>query len=114
MEVVLDTNAYSDWLRSGIWNREISQASKILIPVIVLGELYHGFHKGTRFQKNETILMDILSVLTALSILVGLVMLALGAIGCAVGSFIDTGWFGFLMTLTWWTGRLLGCWGATP
>jgi predicted nucleic acid-binding protein len=61
MEVVLDTNAYSDWLRSGIWNREISQASKILIPVIVLGELYHGFHKGTRFQKNETILMDILS-----------------------------------------------------
>lgn len=60
MEVVLDTNAYSDWLRSGLWNDKISQATKIYVPTIVIGELYHGFHGGTRFQKNEGILMDFL------------------------------------------------------
>jgi tRNA(fMet)-specific endonuclease VapC len=60
MEVVLDTNAYSQWLRSGLWDREISQASKVWMPVIVLGELYHGFHGGSRFQKNEAVLQDFL------------------------------------------------------
>lgn len=60
MEVVLDTNAYSDWLRSGLWNGKISQASRIIVPMIVIGELFHGFHGGDRFQKNKGILMDFL------------------------------------------------------
>ncbi len=60
MEVALDTNAYSDWLRSGLWNERISQASKIIVPVIVIGELFHGFHGGDRFQKNKGVLMDFL------------------------------------------------------
>jgi tRNA(fMet)-specific endonuclease VapC len=61
MEVVLDTNAYSDWLRSGLWDDKISQASRIIMPMIVIGELFHGFHGGDRFQKNKGILMDFLS-----------------------------------------------------
>lgn len=60
MEVALDTNAYSDWLRSGLWNGKISQASRIIVPTIVIGELFHGFHGGDRFQKNKGILMDFL------------------------------------------------------
>ena len=61
MEVALDTNAYSDWLRSGLWNGKISQASRIIVPMIVIGELFHGFHGGDSFQKNKGILMDFLS-----------------------------------------------------
>lgn len=60
MEVVLDKNAYSGWLRSGLWSDKIAQATRIFIPLVVIGELYHGFHGGTRFQKNEGILMDFL------------------------------------------------------
>lgn len=60
MEVVLDTNAYCDWLRSGLWNGKISQATKIILPMIVIGELFHGFHGGDRFQKDKGILMDFL------------------------------------------------------
>lgn len=60
MEVVLDTNAYSAWLRSGLWNDKISQASTIIMPMIVIGELFHGFHGGDRYQKNKGILLDFL------------------------------------------------------
>jgi len=60
MEVVLDTYTYCEWLRSGLLNEKISQATKIIIPVIVIGELFHGFHGGERFQKNKGILMDFL------------------------------------------------------
>lgn len=60
MEVVLDTNAYSDWLRSGLWSDQISQATKVFVPMVVIGELYHGFHGRSRFQKNEGILLDFL------------------------------------------------------
>lgn len=51
MEVILDTNAYTEWLRSGLWNGKISQATKIIVPMIVIGELFHGFHGGDRFQE---------------------------------------------------------------
>jgi len=61
MEVTLDTNAYCDWLRSGLWNGKISQASRFIVPMIVIGELVQGLHGGDRFQKNKGILMDFLS-----------------------------------------------------
>ena len=50
--VVLDTNAYSDWRRGARWHRWIAIADRIVVPVIVLGELYHGFRKGGRTDQN--------------------------------------------------------------
>jgi predicted nucleic acid-binding protein len=44
--VVLDTNAYSDWRRSGRWHASIAVADRVVIPCIVLGELLHGFGNG--------------------------------------------------------------------
>lgn len=53
MEVALDANASSDWLRSGLWNRKISQASRIIVSMIVIGELFHGFHGGDRSHHGQ-------------------------------------------------------------
>ncbi len=61
MEVMLDTNAYCDWLRAGRWHEEISSASSVSISVIVLGELHHGFLGGSRSQENQSTLKEILS-----------------------------------------------------
>jgi tRNA(fMet)-specific endonuclease VapC len=61
MEVTLDTNAYSDWVRKGFWNEEISHATGIIVPAIVLGELEHGFRNGTRYVKNRKMLESFLA-----------------------------------------------------
>lgn len=61
MNVVLDTNAYSDWLRNGSWGAELSSASEVIIPAIVLGELREGFLRGNRAAENEKVLMGILN-----------------------------------------------------
>ena len=50
--LVLDTNAYSDWRRSGRWHGRIATADRVVMPVIVLGELLHGFRKGKLPEKN--------------------------------------------------------------
>ena len=50
--IVLDTNAYSDWRRSGRWHERISIADRVVLPAIALGELLHGFRKGGKFEKN--------------------------------------------------------------
>ena len=50
--VVLDTNAYSDWRRFGYWKETLAHADKILLPVVVMGELIHGFKEGNRLQHN--------------------------------------------------------------
>jgi tRNA(fMet)-specific endonuclease VapC len=50
--VALDTNAYSDWRRASEWHEILSIADRILLPVPVLGELYHGFRKGRRNRDN--------------------------------------------------------------
>jgi len=52
LTVVLDTNAYSDWRRAGRWHQWISKADSVLLPATVLGELFHGFRKGSDFAKN--------------------------------------------------------------
>lgn len=59
--VVLDTNAYSDWRRSGRWHANIAIADRVVLPSIVLGELFHGFGKGGRAAENVAKLDDFLS-----------------------------------------------------
>ena len=52
LNLVLDTNAYSDWRRSGRWHSNIAIANRVILPVVVLGELLHGFRKGNVFEQN--------------------------------------------------------------
>lgn len=59
--IVLDTNAYSDWRRSGRWHANIAIADRVVLPFIVLGELLHGFGKGKRAAENTAKLDDFLS-----------------------------------------------------
>lgn len=60
MKILLDTNAYSDWRRSGLWNDTITTADEVLIPAIVLGELRYGFQGAARGGENETKLQHFL------------------------------------------------------
>lgn len=55
MRLVLDTNIYVDF---GQGKQEVveliaTRGTEILMPVIVLGELFFGFQKGTRSKENE-------------------------------------------------------------
>lgn len=53
MKICLDTNAYSAFKRNN--KRVVSiieEADEILVPSIVLGELYFGFYKGTKSLNN--------------------------------------------------------------
>jgi len=61
MKIVLDTNAYSDWRRTGRWNETIATASEVLIPAIVLGELRYGFQGAARGPANEANLQRFLA-----------------------------------------------------
>lgn len=58
--VVLDTNAYSDWRRSGTWAGNLATADRVVVPSVVLGELEFGFLKGTRRAENRTKLLEFL------------------------------------------------------
>lgn len=60
MSICLDTNAYSDWARGIHWGDLVSEADRILIPSIVLGELCEGFLGGSRAQQNKRILSEFL------------------------------------------------------
>lgn len=60
MRILLDTNAYSDWRRSGRWNEIISVASEVLVPAMVLGELRYGFKIARQAHENERKLADFL------------------------------------------------------
>lgn len=62
MKLVLDTNAYSDWRRDGRWGTLITQADTVLVPTMVLGELYAGFRLGYAAVKNVAKLSAFLSV----------------------------------------------------
>lgn len=61
MTVVLDTNAYTDWRKDGRWNEIISTADRVLVPVVVLGELRAGFLRGQQGAANERKLVRFLS-----------------------------------------------------
>ena len=61
MIVVLDTSAYSQWMREGLWSEVIEVASLVIIPAPVLGELREGFLKGIRAEENEKALSEFLA-----------------------------------------------------
>lgn len=53
MNLVVDTNAYSDYVRgSQALSTAFNQADIVYLPVIVIGELKRGFYYGSRAQKN--------------------------------------------------------------
>lgn len=62
MKVALDANRYSDLCR-GIPEvvEQTSQAERVYLPLIVLGELRAGFQAGSRAGKNERILVQFLT-----------------------------------------------------
>jgi hypothetical protein len=60
-----------------------------------------------------TWLMSILSVLNLVSLVVAIALTLVGRLGCAVGAWIDVGWFSTLMSITWFVGLVLGCFGGS-
>ena len=62
MNVALDTNAYSDFMRGDPERVRIVRAARsIVIPVIVLGELRAGFAAGSRESANAANLQRFLA-----------------------------------------------------
>ncbi|MFP4355498.1 MAG: type II toxin-antitoxin system VapC family toxin [Phycisphaerae bacterium] len=52
-DILLDTNAYSHLLRGDEGVQEFSgNAENVFLSVIVLGELYAGFQRGSKRQRN--------------------------------------------------------------
>lgn len=59
MNIALDTNAYTDLLSGQVdVVKVVAAASRVLIPVIVLGELRAGFACGRRETENLASLAD--------------------------------------------------------
>ncbi len=60
--VMLDTSAYSALARG---NQSVAhvvrEADEVWVSVVALGELYAGFHRGTRRPENERILRRFLA-----------------------------------------------------
>ena len=53
MRVVVDTNAYTSLMKGeGDVTTTLETADEILIPTVVLGELYSGFQMGKNLQRN--------------------------------------------------------------
>ena len=53
MRIMLDTNAYSGFMRGSHEVREIVKtAEEILLSAIVVGEQLYGFRQGARFEQN--------------------------------------------------------------
>lgn len=57
MNFILDTNAYSDYVRgdSTIVNK-LNSADIVYMPVVVVGELKRGFYYGSRVSPNLAVL----------------------------------------------------------
>jgi tRNA(fMet)-specific endonuclease VapC len=55
MKAVLDTNAYVDFAmgRPDVVDLLATQSTEILLPAVVMGELFYGFMKGSRTRFNE-------------------------------------------------------------
>ena len=55
MKAVLDTNIYVDFARgrSDVVDLLAIQSTEILLPAVVMGELFYGFMKGSRTRYNE-------------------------------------------------------------
>lgn len=62
MNVALDTNAYSDFMRGVVGRVEIVRAAQsIVLPIIVLGELRAGFAAGDQNSTNTANLQRFLA-----------------------------------------------------
>jgi tRNA(fMet)-specific endonuclease VapC len=60
--IVLDTNAYTHYLRSDERMLQwLAQADVVYVPVVVLGELYVGFKGGSKEKENRRFLERFLS-----------------------------------------------------
>ena len=59
--IALDTNAYVAFLKG---NKQIityvQEADEIIMPFVVIGELYYGFFRGSKASENTKILDDFL------------------------------------------------------
>ncbi len=55
MKLVLDTNIYVDFGqgRQEVVDLIATRSTEILLPVVVLGELFYGFRKGSKHKENE-------------------------------------------------------------
>lgn len=54
MKLVLDTNAYSDFMRGDpVVQEHVSHADLIIVPATVVGELLHGFLGGHKREENR-------------------------------------------------------------
>ncbi len=63
MKLVLDTNIYCDYAEGlpDVVDAIATYGQSILIPSVVLGELFFGFMKGTRQQLNEKKLRQVVN-----------------------------------------------------
>ena len=62
MRLMIDTNAYGDFLKGSPSRTEVmASAQEILVPAIVLGELRSGFRGGSREKANLLTLEQFLS-----------------------------------------------------
>jgi tRNA(fMet)-specific endonuclease VapC len=62
IKVMLDTSAYSAFLRGNVEVKQALQAAEeIYLNPVVLGELYAGFAQGGREKKNREILREFLA-----------------------------------------------------
>ena len=53
MKILLDSNAYSEFMRGDDRVRELVQAAEeILLSAVVVGEQLFGFRQGQRFERN--------------------------------------------------------------
>jgi tRNA(fMet)-specific endonuclease VapC len=55
MKIVLDTNIYVDFAegKPSVVDFLATESTEILLPAIVMGELFYGFMKGGRSRYNE-------------------------------------------------------------
>ena len=65
MKLVLDTNIYIDFAQGkrDVVDLLATRSTEILLPSVVLGELYYGFAKGSRAAYNENKLRHFVSTL---------------------------------------------------
>ena len=62
MRILLDSNAYSAFMRGNHEVRDLIQsAEEVLLSAIVIGEQLFGFRRGARYEQNLAVLQSFLS-----------------------------------------------------
>ena len=59
-DIVVDTNAYSDWQRGLRWLPEFASVERIWMPFIAVGELLAGFAAGGKAKANRSVFENFL------------------------------------------------------